>query len=69
MAFSISSPSLRHGCFSLVTVSTVLSHVEAALDASGKGGKGGGKGDRAQGISQGVDTIGKAMEAARDPAL
>lgn len=39
--------------------------LQAALDASGMGGKGGGKGDRAQGISQGVDTIDKAMEAAR----
>ncbi|CAN0286412.1 unnamed protein product [Pylaiella littoralis] len=43
--------------------------VQAALDASGKRGKGGGKGDRAQGISQGVDTIDKAMEAARDSAF
>lgn len=42
---------------------------KAALDASGKGGKGGGKGDRAQGISQGVETIDKAMEVARDPAF
>ncbi|CAM9448574.1 unnamed protein product [Ascophyllum nodosum] len=39
--------------------------VQAVLDASGMGGKGGGKGDRAQGISQGMDTLNKAMEAAR----
>ena len=43
--------------------------LQAALDASGKGGKGGGKGDRAQGISQGVDTIDKAMEAVRGYAF
>lgn len=41
-------------------------YLQAALDASGKGGKGGGKGDRAQGISQGVDTIDTAMEVARN---
>lgn len=40
-------------------------NIKAALDASGKGGKGGGKGDRAQGVSQGVDILDKAMEAAR----
>lgn len=51
------------------TVDRVDNDLQAALDASGKGGKGGGKGDRAQGISQGVDTIGKAMEAAKDSAF
>lgn len=40
--------------------------LQAVLDASGMGGKGGGKGDRAQGISQGVHTLEKAMVAARE---
>lgn len=40
--------------------------LQAVLDASGMGGKGGGKGDRAQGISQGVHTLDKAMVAARE---
>lgn len=42
---------------------------QAALDASGRGGKGGGKGDRAQGISQGVNTIDQAIAAAKDPSF
>lgn len=53
----------------VTTTITCLNALQAALDASGKGGRGGGKGDRAQGISQGVDTIDKAMEVARDFAL
>lgn len=48
-------------------VMSSLHRLQSALDASSRGGKGGGKGDRAQGISQGVDTIDKAMEVARGP--
>ncbi|CAM9233963.1 unnamed protein product [Hapterophycus canaliculatus] len=74
MLFTADEEADRYLCCGLIPNSKTAKKdtnkwVQAALDASGKGGKGGGKGDRAQGISQGVDTIDKAMEVARDPAF
>eukprot|EP00752_Nemacystus_decipiens_P009413 g8416.t1 len=71
MLFTADESADRYLCCGLIPNSKAAKKdtnkwVQAALDASGKGGKGGGKGDRAQGISQGVDTIDKAMEVARN---
>lgn len=62
---NVAPPRAPHSLL-LASTTRVLPNLQAALDSSGKGGKGGGKGDRAQGISQGVDTIDKAMEIARN---
>ncbi|CAM9762323.1 unnamed protein product [Scytosiphon promiscuus] len=71
MLFTADEEADRYLCCGLIPNSQAAKKdtnkwVQAALDASGKGGKGGGKGDRAQGISQGVGTIDKAMDVARD---
>lgn len=73
MLFTADEEADRYLCCGLIPNSKAAKKdankwVQAALDASSRGGKGGGKGDRAQGISQGVDTIDKAMEAATNHA-
>ncbi|CAM9105783.1 unnamed protein product [Ectocarpus sp. 13 AM-2016] len=72
MLFTADEEADRYLCCGLIPNSKAAKKdtnkwVQSALDASGRGGKGGGKGDRAQGISQGVDTIDKAMEVVRGP--